>query len=139
MDFDDFLGRVQDRAQLESTGHALQVTRITLDTLGERIQPGEATDLAAQLPAEIDRLVTAVSPAENFDFERFVDRLVSRGGYDPDDRADAVFHAQVVLDVVGEAVSGGELDDLRAQLPDGEGWAELFAVADQEASVSPSE
>lgn len=139
MDFDEFLGQVQNRAQLDSTGEALQVTRITLSTLAERVQPGEATDLAAQLPQEIDRFLTETGEVESFDFDGFVDRIVSRGDYEDDERADAVFHAQVVLDVVSEAASAGELDDLRGQLPGDEGWDELFEVADQEESVSPSE
>ncbi|WP_136717988.1 DUF2267 domain-containing protein [Halorientalis salina] len=139
MDFDSFLGYVQDRAQLDSTGAALQITRITLTTLSERIQAGEADDLAAQLPREIDRFLTEIDTVDAFEFEEFVDRVTERGDYQADERADAVFHAQVVLDVVSDAVDETELRQVRDQLPDGEGWAELFEIADQEESVSPSD
>lgn len=139
MDFDSFLSAVPDRAQLDSAGAALQVTRITLTTVSERVQPGEADDLAAQLPQEIDRFLREVDTVESFSFDEFVDRLVERGDYDEDERADAVFHAQVVMDVVSEAATESELQQVRDQLAADEGWDELFEVAEQEESVSPSE
>ena len=50
MDHDSFIGEVQNRAELASRGEALSATRATLETLGERIEEGQATNLAAQLP-----------------------------------------------------------------------------------------
>jgi hypothetical protein len=57
--------------------------------------------------------------------------LVDRGGYDPqDDRGTAVHHARVVMAVVDEAVSEGEMADVRDQLP--AEYDELFVAADRE-------
>lgn len=49
MDYDTFLGEVQNRGQLSSREDAVTATRITLETLSQRIDPGEAENLAAQL------------------------------------------------------------------------------------------
>lgn len=48
MQYDNFIGEVQHRAQLDSREAALSVSRATLTTLSERIQPGEAENLGAQ-------------------------------------------------------------------------------------------
>lgn len=49
MRHDKIIGQVQARAQLASRGEAEAATRATLETLGERITPGAAENLAAQL------------------------------------------------------------------------------------------
>lgn len=36
------------------------------------------------------------------------------------------------MDVVDDAVTAGELNEVRGQLPAGDGWDELFALVDQE-------
>ena len=56
MKHDEFIGQVQHRARLSSRGEAERATRATLETLAERLAGGEEQDLAAQLPAEFDRL-----------------------------------------------------------------------------------
>lgn len=53
MKYDEFMGMVQNRARLASTGEAVRATRATLQTLGQRLFGGEAKDLAAQLPQEV--------------------------------------------------------------------------------------
>ena len=129
MDYDTFVGEVRNRAQLPTREDAVRVTRITLETLSERLDPGEATNLAAQLPEEIGHRLTKVDDVARFDWETFVDRLVVAGGYDSHDTACAIHHARSVIDVVEAATSAGELDDVRTQLP--EAFEELFVLADQ--------
>lgn len=130
MDYDTFVGEVQNRAQLPSREDAVRVIRITLETFSERLEPGAADNLAAQLPDEIGRHLSKVDEVEGFGWDEFVDRIVEKGGYDPDDEAaDAVHHARSVIDVVEEATTAGELEDVRAQLP--EEFEELFVLADQ--------
>lgn len=65
MDLDEFLGHVQHRAQLASTGQALNATRSTLQVLGQRLAGGAPGNLAAELPASCAstfRIRGAVSP-----------------------------------------------------------------------------
>lgn len=118
MDFDTFTGQVQHRLELSSTGEALRAVRATLTTLGERIQAGEASDLASPLPMEIDRYLRDAESGQRFDYDEFVERVWSREEMsDPDDRADAAYHAQVVLAVVAETVPETEMKQVRGQLP----------------------
>jgi uncharacterized protein (DUF2267 family) len=114
MDFDEFVGRVHNRAEMASTGEAVGAIRATLQTLGERLYGGEAGDLAAQLPEEIGAYLTMGDGDESFSLDEFFRRVADREGVD---HPDAVYHARVVMEVVGEAVTQGEMDDVRAQLP----------------------
>lgn len=137
MDHDSFIGRVQNRAELASRGAALSASRATLQTLGERIQEGEATNLAAQLPDELGRFLEEhADTTESFDFGEFVERVAERdenlgdGGIDDDDRSAAALHARAVVDVLDEAVTEGQIADVRDQLPDD--YGDLFELAEVE-------
>lgn len=132
MDYDTFVGEVQNRAQLPTREDAVGIIRITLKTFSERLEPGAADNLSAQLPNEIGRHLSKVDEVEQFGWEEFVDRIVERGEYADDEAATAVHHARSVMDVVEEAVTAGALNDVRDQLPDDEDFEELFVLADQE-------
>jgi uncharacterized protein (DUF2267 family) len=130
MDYETVIGEVQNRAGLPSREDALAVTRTTLELLGTRLESGEATNLGAQLPEEIGRHLDKTSDVERFSWDEFVDRLMDRGDYTSDERGTAVHHARVVMAVVDEAVSEGEMTDVRNQLP--EDYDELFVAVDRE-------
>jgi len=135
MDHDAFIGEVQNRAELPSRGAALSASRATLQTLGDRIQEGKATNLAAQLSDELGRYLEEHADApESFGFDEFIDRVAERdesiANHGDDDLSAAAFHARVVIDVLEEAVSGEQLDDLRDQLPDE--YGQLFELAEAE-------
>lgn len=134
MQYEEFTGEVQHRAQLESREDALSISRATLTTLSERMQPGEATNLAAQLPDELGRFLEQVDDVERFDFDEFVDRVDDRDELGEADPSEAAFHAQVVVDVLTEAVEAGALEDVRAQLPADDGYDALFEIAESEGS-----
>lgn len=53
MKYDEFVGKLQQRARLASRGDAVAAIRATLQTLSERLAGGEPKDLASQLPQEI--------------------------------------------------------------------------------------
>jgi uncharacterized protein (DUF2267 family) len=125
MKYDQFVGQVQSRARLGSLGDAVGAIRATLETLGERLSGGEAKDLASQLPREIGYYLfrgAIMFRSERFDFREFVDRVAFRESIKP---PLAAFHARVVMEVVGEAISLGELEDVAGQLPGD--YALLFA------------
>lgn len=86
-----------------------------LTTLGERVRAGEATDLAAPLPMEVDRFLETAESDQRFGYDEFVDRVAERTGTD---RSEAAYHARLVVDLLGDVVPGGELDEVRAQPPD---------------------
>ncbi len=115
MQFDEFIGQVQHRARLAATDEAIRTTRATLQTLAERLYGGEADDLAAQLPQEIGRYLQEVESRGNrFSLDEFFRRVSEREGVD---LPIAVHHARAVISVLSEAVTPGELQDVRAQLP----------------------
>ena len=119
MRYDEFVGQVQHRAHLADGGQAVRAIHATLETLGERLVGGEARDLATQLPPEIGYYLhspnwTRSSVPQKFDLEEFFDRVAMR----EDARiAQAMHHAQAVIAVLCDAVSPGEIKDVRAQLP----------------------
>ncbi|MFC7157389.1 DUF2267 domain-containing protein [Halomarina halobia] len=129
MNFDEFTGQVQNRLELPGTGESVRAIRATLTTLGERLQAGEAEDLAGPLPMEIDRFLIEAESGQRFDYDEFIDRVWERENMtDPDDRADAAYHAQAILDVVSGAVPPGELSQVRDQLP--ADFDDLFELVD---------
>ncbi|MFC6905448.1 DUF2267 domain-containing protein [Halalkalicoccus tibetensis] len=136
MDHDTFIGEVQNRAELASRGEALSATRATLQTLAERIEEGQATNLAAQLPDELARyLEEDADTTDSFDFQEFVSRVAERDenladGDEDDARSAAALHARVVTDVLEEAITEGQLEDVHSQLPDE--YDELFELAEAE-------
>lgn len=113
MDYERFLEIVQaeiggDRDRAE------RATRAVLQTLGERIERGEARDLAVRMPPELAPYIAAGARGEPFDAEEFVRRVAERE--DVDART-AERDARVVLAALGQVVGPDELDDLAAQLP----------------------
>lgn len=121
MRYEEFIGKVQNRARVGTTGEAVTATRATLETLSKRLFGGEAKDLAAQLPREVGVFLERDAEAESFGLAEFYEKVSAEAGVD---LPDAIHHARSVISVLREAVSPGELDDVRAQLPDE--YADLF-------------
>lgn len=115
MNYKDFIGQVQHRLSLAEYGPAVRATRAVLTTLGERIDEGEATDLASPLPMEIDRFLATAEHGQRFDYNEFLDRVAERAEVD---KPDANYHAQQVLAVVAEIVPPGNIEKVRNMLPD---------------------
>lgn len=126
MNYDDFIGEVQNRIDVGDTGHTVEATRVVLTTLGERLQEGEATDLAAPLPMEVDRYLLEADSGQSFEWDEFVERVAERSGVD---EADAQFRAQAVADLVWDVVPEGEVEDVRGSLPDD--FEPLFEYVEQ--------
>lgn len=126
MQYQDFIGQVQSRARLPSEQDAVRATRATLETLGERLVGGQADNAAAQLPPEIGRFLTDSDHGQEFSSDEFLHRVSDREDLE---LPNAVFHARAVLDVLGEAISEGELEKIRAQLPDD--FARLFEAGSE--------
>ncbi|SEW21255.1 DUF2267 domain-containing protein [Natrinema salifodinae] len=140
--YTDFVGEVQHRIEAGTQAEAVRTTRAVLETLGERVDEGGATDIASPLPMEIDRYLLEPEHGQQFDFDEFVTRVHDRLNYEdlnldtgygrPSsvDESDAVFRAKAVVALVSEQVPGGEMANVEDQLP-GE-FAELFELVDAE-------
>ena len=122
---DEFLKNVTEVGGPSDAESAAVVTRTVLDNLGKQLKGGEAADLAAQLPAELQEPLQrhgSEAPLTD-DVDDFLSRLAEQlgEGIDPDT---ARAYAGAVLSTVDAAVSEGEIGDLRSQLP--AGFAPLF-------------
>lgn len=115
MKYSEFVGQVHHRAEMASENEAVRAIRATLQTLGERLFGGEPGDLAAQLPQEIGAYLAMGDGQERFGFDEFLKRVAKREGVD---LPVATYHARVVVDVLKEAVTPGEIEDALAQLPE---------------------
>ncbi len=125
MRYDEFLNKVKERGEYADAEEAEIVTRTVLGLLAQRLDPGEADDLAAQLPTQAGAALTSPDgQAESFGVREFLDRIAEATNAT---EATAQWDASAVLTTVAEAVSGGELNDVLTQLPSG--YAVLFGKA----------
>jgi uncharacterized protein (DUF2267 family) len=121
MQYGEFLRKVQDRigpthGSAASDEASLAITA-TLEALGECILGEEARNLADQLPKEMkEPLYQASEDAKVCSVETFLRHISDKEGVDAGMATD---HASAVMSVLGEAASGGELEAIRAQLPQG--------------------
>lgn len=123
MRYEVFVKEVQRRAKLSSRGEAVGAIRSTLMTLAERLTPEECDDLAAQLTKEIAFYVRegAMNVGPKLRFDEFIERVANRAELPV---PLATYRARIVMEVLADAVSAGELRDVRAQLP--RDYAPLF-------------
>lgn len=128
MQYDEFVQRVQQYAELDSADGAERLTEVVLATLGEQLYRTELAKLEAQLPKDMHGMLFAEQPPEQtrqdvqqVSLEEFYNRVSARAdvGY-----PEATEQAKAVIRVLQEAVSAGEIADVRAKLPDD--YAELF-------------
>jgi uncharacterized protein (DUF2267 family) len=120
MQYDEFIGLVQNRARLSSRGDAARATRAVLETLGERIPEGLADNLAAQLPHKIGEHLrrtevhAGAGTGERFDRSDFIARVAGRAGVREQQAADLT---RAVAEVIDEATQGGLMAKLADSLP----------------------
>ena len=128
MKYDEFIAQVRHRAGLGSHAEAERATRATLETLAERLAGGEAHDLASQLSPELARYLELPDAgiAAKLTLDEFFELVSEREGVDLEE---ATLHARVVIGVLTEAVSLGEIKDVRVQLP--AAFAQLFNVENE--------
>ena len=128
MKYDEFIAQVQRRADLNSRDEADRAVRATLETLGERLAGGEAKDLASQLPPEIASYLEQplAGAGESYTLNEFFQRVSDREGVA---LPEGTFHARVVIGLISEVVTMGEIENVRAQLP--VEFRELFEVENE--------
>jgi uncharacterized protein (DUF2267 family) len=113
VDYDTFVTTVAEAAHLDRDD-AERAIRATLQTLADRIAPGEAADLATELPPEAAAWLATGTPAQGWDLDEFLQRVAEREGVDAGTAAE---HARAVFLALSRAVSGKEFDDMMAELP----------------------
>ncbi len=132
MQYKAFIERVQNRSDIASSEAAVRITEAVLETLGERLYRTERENLIAQLPHGLKEPLAKPLGAEPFTLEELYNRVKARAelGY-----PDAVRLSRVVIGVLAEAVSQGEIENILSQLPDE--FEELFGK-EPEGPLSPT-
>jgi uncharacterized protein (DUF2267 family) len=122
--YDEFVATVAARAGVPRD-EAETLTRATLRVLAERLSGGEAEDLRAQLPKQLQEdLLPPQEEALSFGADEFARRVAERAGVNEADAGAAVI---AVLATIRDAVTAGEFDDVLSQL--GREFAELVDSA----------
>ncbi|MFW6253642.1 MAG: DUF2267 domain-containing protein [Chitinivibrionales bacterium] len=114
MRLEEMVSEVKHRAHIESNDEAVRVLSATIYTLGERIGRVEAKKMAQQLPNELGQIITRASNFGTYPLEEFYDHVAERTGVE---YARAVEQANAVMQVLQEAVSQGEMEDVFTNLP----------------------
>lgn len=124
MKYEQFIERVQKQAHLASKIEAEHATRAALETLAECLPTEERFDAAAQLPRGLALYLErpflgtwhqpTPSKKRNFPLEEFFQRMSIREDVSPETARE---HAHAVMSVLVEAVSRGEFENIRKQLP----------------------
>jgi uncharacterized protein (DUF2267 family) len=128
MKADEFIAQVERRSGLDSRDAAIRAIAATLETLAERLAGGEAKDLASQLPPEIGNYLQQplAGAGEPFSLDEFFQRVSSREGVP---LPDATYHARIIIALLSEVVTMGEIENVRSQLPTN--FRQLFDVENE--------
>ena len=124
MQYDEFIEQVQTRAHLSTQSEAQRATQATLETFAAFLSWKDRHDAASQLPKNIKTYLQwpvvgpgnqpAAGSERNVSLDDFFQRLSRRAGVP---KAVAIEHARAVLSVLREAVSEGEFEEMRADIP----------------------
>ena len=124
MKYEEFIEEVQKRAHLASKNEAKRATRAALETLAESISQKERYDAASQLPKGLALYLKepflgpgkqpTPSPKRNLSLDEFFQRMSIREDVPLETARE---HAHAVMSVLVDALSKGEFEDIRAQLP----------------------
>ena len=121
MQYEEIIRRVQERGRIADPSKTELVIKAVLGTFGELVYRTEERQMAAQLPKQLRDVFYEYQPRErgradlgNYPLEEFFNRVKARASVTLQD-AERLSH--VVLSVLQEAVSPGEIDDVRTELP----------------------
>ena len=118
--FDEFVERVKGRADLDHL-EAERAAETVLETLAERLVPGEVDDLSAALPGQFGEAlqrgkVRGHGGRRGMSLDEFVERVARAAGVSFDE---ALQHTRAVFATLAEALPPKELEDILHDLPHG--------------------
>ncbi|HJG81040.1 MAG TPA: DUF2267 domain-containing protein [Brevibacterium senegalense] len=115
MQTDEYITRVQRRADLDSTDEASRVTSTVLGIFGTLDLRGQLKDAASQLSQGIGPMLTARETSQSFSASQFVSAVATELSIDEGAAEKA---ATAVLTTLREALSDGQFLDVNAVLPE---------------------
>lgn len=132
MEYDDFIRRVQKKANLETPEAAARAAGATIESIGEHLDGTGRRRLSAQLPQQLSRHIQGRRHLPGFDLDEFYIRVGTRA-----DLAfpDAVKRSRAVVEVLREEVDLAQFlshaGEEMAELLGGEPPREDPALADE--------
>ena len=114
VEYDKFLEETMRKAQLKTSGDGQRMIRAVIETLGERLGDHEQKDLRAELPRQMKGWIHQRPNGEPFPLGEFYDRVARRADL-TDSQAMAI--TRIILGLLRQAVSAGEMHDILETLP----------------------
>jgi len=111
----EFVAAVKQSLGLDNEA-AERAVKATLTVLGQRLQGGEAKDLASQLPGSLADALPAEGAGERFDVDTFYQRIAEQEGQGVT-VTQARQHARAIAKGLETALSDGEWQNFTSQLP----------------------
>ena len=113
MQRDEFVKRVVEVGELGGREEAEGAIRATFETLRERLAGNEPNNLASQIPGDLAESLQGEGGRDGFALAEFYRRVAEKEGVQ---ESQATRHARAVALVLQEAVTTGEMNDVRGQL-----------------------
>ena len=115
MQYDEFINRVKQQANLDTENEAVQSTQAVLETLGERLDRKVRESTEANLPNELKSYLQARKEnPDKYTITEFYNRVGARAGLQYYDAAERTWN---VLDVLKEAIPPTDLKKIEDSLP----------------------
>lgn len=111
----EFVAAVKESLGLDNHG-AERAIKATLTVLGQRLEGGEAKDLASQLPGSLAEALPGEGGGERFDVDTFYQRIAEQEG-EGVTVAQARQHARSIAKGLETALTDGEWQNFTSQLP----------------------
>lgn len=121
MTYEDFLGRVRERALLPGNEQTERLIRALGGALADRVEQGALEPVRERLPVEVAAYFRGSESADPFQLDALFRRVSAETGADI---PATVQHCQAVMSVVTEAAGEDAMRRLREQLP--VSWNRLF-------------
>ncbi|WP_433032280.1 DUF2267 domain-containing protein [Actinomycetospora sp. CA-053990] len=112
----EFVSAVKESLDLPDNNSAERAVKATLTVLGQRLEGGEAKDLASQLPGGLADALPNEGGGERFDVDTFYQRIAEQEG-DGVTVAQARQHARAIAKGLETALTDGEWQNFTSQLP----------------------
>ena len=112
----EFVSAVKESLDLPDNRSAERAVKATLTVLGQRLEGGEAKDLASQLPGGLADALPNEGSGERFDVDTFYQRIAEQEG-DGVTVAQARQHARAIAKGLETALTDGEWQNFTSQLP----------------------
>lgn len=113
MGYRELIKKVQQYSGF-SDGESKDALQMMVESLSVHLTEGERQDFASQLPSELQDIALSVSATEENSRQDIVEQFMEEEGID-EGRAKKQIHA--AWQALKEAISPGEINHIRAQLP----------------------